>query len=64
MCEWSDACDKIWLEKDHLNQIAKIRKDQIVKIKKHGVKTLSQFAELKKTEKIKDLNSIIFIQTS
>jgi len=59
MCEWSDVCDKIWLEKDHLNQIAKIRKDQIVKIKKHGVKTLSEFAQLKKTEKIKDLNSII-----
>ena len=59
MCEWSDVCDKIWLEKDHLNQIAKIRKDQIVKIKKHGVKTLSEFARLKKTEKIKDLNSII-----
>ena len=59
MCEWSDVCDKIWLEKDHLNQIAKIRKDQIIKIKKHGVKTLSEFAKLKKTEKIKDLNSII-----
>ena len=59
MCEWSDVCDKIWIEKDHLNQIAKIRKDQIVKIKKHGVKTLSEFAQLKKTEKIKDLNSII-----
>ena len=59
MCEWSDVCDKIWLEKDHLNQIAKIRKDQIIKIKKHGVKTLSEFARLKKTEKIKDLNSII-----
>ena len=59
MCEWSDVCDKIWLEKDHLNQIAKIRKDQIIKIKKHGVKTLSEFAKLKKTEKIKDFNSII-----
>ena len=59
MCEWSDVCDKIWIEKDHLNQIAKIRKDQIVKIKKHGVKTLSDFAKLKKAEKIKDLNSII-----
>ena len=59
MCEWSDVCDKIWLEKDHLNQIAKIRKDQIIKIKKHGVKTLSEFAKIKKTEKIKDLNSII-----
>ena len=60
MCEWSDVCDKIWLEKDHLNQIAKIRKDQILKINNHGIKTLSQFAKLKKTEKIKDLHSRIF----
>ena len=56
----SDVCDKLWIEKDHLNQIAKIRKDQIVKIEKHGVKTLSQFSKLKKTDKIKDLNSRIF----
>ncbi len=60
MCEWTDVCDKIWLEKDHLNQIAKIRKDQIIKIKDHGIKTLSQFAKLKKTEKIKDLHHRIF----
>ena len=60
MCEWSDVCDKIWIEKDHLNQIAKIRKDQILKINNHGIKTLSQFAKLKKTEKIKDLHSRIF----
>ena len=60
MCEWSDVCDKIWLEKDHLNQIAKIRKDQIIKINDHGIKTLSQFVKLKKTEKIKGLHSRIF----
>ena len=45
MCEWIDVCDKLWIEKDHLNQIAKIRKDQIVKIEKHGVKTLSRFCK-------------------
>ena len=60
MCEWIDVCDKLWIEKDHLNQIAKIRKDQIIKIENHGVKTLSQFSKLKKTDKIKDLNSRIF----
>ena len=60
LCDWSDVCEDQWLEKDHLNQIAKIRKDQIIKIKKHGVKTLSQFAKLKETEKIKDLHSRIF----
>ena len=60
LCDWSDVCEEQWLAKDHLNQIAKIRKDQISKIKKHGIKTLSQFSKLKETEKIKDLNSSIF----
>jgi len=59
-CEWSDVCEEQWVKKDHLNQIAKIRKDQISKIKKYGIKTLSQFAKLKETVKIKDLNSNIF----
>ena len=39
LCDWSDVCEEQWLAKDHLNQIAKIRKDQISKIKKHGIKT-------------------------
>ncbi|MDB9795885.1 TM0106 family RecB-like putative nuclease [Pelagibacteraceae bacterium] len=60
MCEWTHVCDKIWLKKDHLNQIAKIRKDQIIKIKDHGIETLSEFVKLKTTEKIKDLHSRIF----
>ena len=60
LCDWSDVCEEQWLAKDHLNQIAKIRKDQISKIKKHGIKTLSQFSKLKETEKIKDLHSRIF----
>ena len=60
LCDWSDVCEEQWLSKDHLNQIAKIRKDQISKIKKHGIKTLSQFSKLKETEKIKDLHSRIF----
>ena len=59
-CEWSDVCEEQWIKKDHLNQIAKIRKDQISKIKEYGIKTLSQFAKLKETVKIKDLNSNIF----
>ena len=60
LCEWIDVCEKIWLEEDHLNQIAGIRKDQISKIKKHGVKTLKQFSKLKETEKIEGLSSSIF----
>ena len=60
LCDWSDVCEEQWLAKDHLNQIAKIRKDQISKIKKHGIKTLSQFSKLKEKEKIKDLHSRIF----
>jgi|ETNmetMinimDraft_20_1059909.scaffolds.fasta_scaffold04374_3 uncharacterized protein len=60
LCEWADVCEKKWEDEDHLNQIANIRKDQIKKIEKHGIKTLKQFSKLKETEKIKELNSSIF----
>ncbi len=60
LCEWADVCEKKWEDEDHLNQIANIRKDQIKKIEKHGIKTLKQFSKLKETEKIKELSSNIF----
>jgi len=60
LCEWADVCEKQWEDEDHLNQIANIRKDQIKKIEKHGIKTLKQFSKLKETEKIKELSSNIF----
>ena len=60
LCDWIDVCEEKWLEEDHLNQIADIRKDQINKIKRHGIKTLKQFSKLKETEKIKDINSSVF----
>ena len=56
LCEWADVCEKKWEDEDHLNQIANIRKDQIKKIEKHGIKTLKQFSKLKETEKIKELS--------
>ncbi|MDC0054427.1 TM0106 family RecB-like putative nuclease [Candidatus Pelagibacter sp.] len=60
MCDWIDVCEKKWEDEDHLNQIANIRKDQIRKIEKHGIKTLKKFSKLKETEKIKELNPSIF----
>jgi uncharacterized protein len=60
LCEWTDVCEKKWEDEDHLNQIANIRKDQIKKIERHGIKTLKQFSKLKETEKIKELSSNIF----
>ena len=55
MCDWSDICKEKWLKVDHLNQIANIRKDQIKKIKYHGVNTLKEFSLLKTSDKIKGL---------
>ena len=60
LCEWADRCEKQWTEEDHLNQIAGIRKDQIQKIKKHGIKTLKTFSQLNESEKIEDLNPLTF----
>ena len=63
MCDWNETCDQIWSKKDHLNQIAKIRNDQIIKINNHGIKTLSQFAELKKDRKNKRFKFKNFYKT-
>ena len=60
LCEWADRCEKQWTEEDHLNQIAGIRKDQIQKIKKYGIKTLKTFSQLNESEKIEDLNPLTF----
>ena len=59
MCDWSDFCKEKWLKDDHLNQIANIRKDQIKKIKDHGIRTLKQFSELNQSEKINGLTANI-----
>ncbi len=60
MCDWSDICKEKWLEIDHLNQIANIRKDQIKKIKNHGINSLKEFSLLKNSDKIKGLSQNIF----
>lgn len=60
LCNWINICEKKWLDDDHLNQIAYIRRDQIKKINNHGIKTLKKFSELKSNEKIKNLPSNIF----
>jgi len=60
LCNWINICEKKWLDDDHLNQIAYIRRDQIKKINNHGIKTLKKFSELKSNEKIKNLPPNIF----
>lgn len=55
LCRWKDSCEEIWVNEDHLWQVANIRKSQILKLKDAGINTLSQLAETAENAKIAKL---------
>ena len=40
MCNFADECEKIWENDNYINQVAKINRSQIEKLKKIGIKTV------------------------
>ena len=44
VCDWKDVCIKRWDDDDYINQIYKIRKTQVVKLKEEGLDTIEKFA--------------------
>ncbi len=48
-CMWLNACEMRWEEADHLCRVADISKNQINRLKKAGVSTLSMLADLSET---------------
>ena len=51
-CIWQQECLKIWEGDNYINQVARINKSQIVKLKKEGIDTVEKLAK-SKTNKIK-----------
>jgi predicted RecB family nuclease len=43
-CEFQKRCENRWREDDHLNLVARMRRDQTVRIEKEGIATVAQFA--------------------
>ena len=51
-CDYTDECEKIWTEDNYINQVAKINRSQIEKLKKIGINTVKKLASAN-PEKIK-----------
>ena len=45
ICDYSQVCEKIWVEDNYINQVAKINRSQIEKLKKIGINTVKKLAE-------------------
>jgi predicted RecB family nuclease len=56
---WSDFAAKLFMDRDHLIQVANIRKSQIVRLNAAGVGTMQQLAELSPTVDVKGVNSLM-----
>lgn len=56
LCHWQDECQQQWLQDDHLNQVANIRKSQIQKLNQAGIKTLAELAQISPTSVITGIN--------
>ena len=52
VCNYTEECEKIWTEDNYINQVAKINRSQIDKLKKIGINTVKKLA-LTNPEKIK-----------
>jgi predicted RecB family nuclease len=53
---WSDYANGLLLERDHLIQVANIRKSQIARLKAASITTMCQLADLLPTAEIKGVN--------
>lgn len=52
VCDYTDVCEKIWTEDNYINQVAKINRSQVEKLKKIGINTVEKLASTN-PEKIK-----------
>ena len=44
-CPWLDVCEKRWMDDNYINQVARIHKSQVVKLKKEKIKTVEALAK-------------------
>ena len=44
-CPWLDVCEKRWGDDNYINQVARIHKSQVVKLKKEKIKTVEALAK-------------------
>ena len=45
LCSYADECEKIWVKDNYINQVAKINRSQIEKLKKVGINTVEKLSK-------------------
>jgi predicted RecB family nuclease len=43
-CDFQKRCEDLWREDDHLSLVARIRREQILRLEREGITTVAQFA--------------------
>ena len=61
-CLWQDLCTSRWETDDHLSRVAGIRRPQINKLHKAGIKTVAQLASTPSGWTIPDLNRDVLLR--
>ena len=55
ICDWQDECEKIWINKRHLNQVGGNNKNYIKKFNKNDIYTIDELAQIDTKKKIDNL---------
>ncbi len=59
-CSWLDICNEKWVEKDHLSQVANIRRSQIKRLEAAGIDTVAKLAAADDEQRVYKLSPVIF----
>jgi uncharacterized protein len=59
-CHWKETCTAQWIADDHLSLVANIKRTQITKLERAGIKTVAQLAATAKSTGIPELTSEVF----
>ncbi len=62
ICHWRDHCNQSRTQSDHLVQVARITRDQIIKFNKVGISTMQNLATIPKEKNIPDMGRTIFLR--
>ena len=64
-CPWLDNCEKTWEDDNYINQVARINRSQVIKLKKENIGTveaLAKISALKIKSKINQASKIRLVQ--
>ena len=62
LCHWRNFCSKRWIEKDDLAQVARITRDQIVKLNKKNLLTMEELSNSSRDLRLGEFNYATYLR--